>query len=68
MKRFRITLMVPHSTEIIAGTMQEAHNEATRLVSAGVYDNGPRALVHSVEALEDLIVEEIDFDNIRPPE
>jgi len=61
MKRFKITLMVPHSKEIVVANAQEAHNEATRLAAAEVHE-GPKALVHSVEELGDIQTDPIDFD------
>lgn len=66
MNRFKITLMVPHSTEIVVATMQEAHNEATRLAAAEVYD-GPKAVVHSVEEIESVNTDPIDFGPIDIP-
>jgi hypothetical protein len=67
MKRFKITLMIPHSTEIVVATMQEAHNEATRLASAEVHE-GPKARVHSVEEIEDVTTDPIDFGEINIPD
>ena len=66
MNRYKITLMVPHTTEIVAATMQEAHNEATRLASAEVHE-GPKAMVHSVEEI-DTVITEIDFGEIDIPD
>jgi len=67
MKRFKITLMVPHSKEIVVATMQEAHNEATRL-AAGEVAEGPKAMVHSVEEIEGVVTEPIDFGEISIPD
>jgi len=67
MKRFKITLMVPHSKEIVVGSVQEAHNEATRLASAEVHE-GPKAMVHSVEEIEDVNTDPIDFGEISIPD
>jgi len=61
MKRFKITLMVPHSKEIVVTDAQAAHNEATRLAAATVQD-GPKALVHSVEELEDVQTEPVGYE------
>jgi hypothetical protein len=60
MKRFRITLMVPHSTEVVVADAQAAHNEATRLAQAPA-DGSPPAIVQSIEEIEDVITEPIDF-------
>ena len=67
MKRFKITLMVPHSTEIVVADAQAAHNEATRLADADVHE-GPKALVHSVEEVGDVQTELIDFGEIDIPD
>ena len=67
MKRFKITLMVPHSKEIVVATVQEAHNEATRLASAEVH-GGPKAIIHSVEELGFVTTEPIDFGPINIPD
>lgn len=61
MKRFKITLMVPHSREVVVADAQAAHNEATRLATIPV-DGSPCAVVHSIEEIEDVITEPIDFD------
>ena len=64
MKRFKITLMVPHSTEVVVADMQAAHNEATRLSQPAA--SGLAAIVHSVEELGDVVTEEIDFGDFDP--
>lgn len=61
MKRFKITLLIPHSKEIVVETMQEAHNEASRLAAARAAP-GPKAIVHSVEEVGFVTTEPIDFD------
>lgn len=62
MKRFKITLLVPHSREIVVADTQAAHNEATRLASANVVPGEPKAIVSSIEEIEDVQTEPIDFD------
>ena len=61
MKRFKITLMVPHSREIVVADAQAAHNEASRLATAPL-EGEPSALVHSIEEIEDVITEPLDFE------
>ena len=63
MKRYNITLLVPHSTEVIVADAQAAHNEATRL--AGPDGNGsPQAIVQSIEFLGDVETEPLNFTNL----
>jgi len=64
MKRFRITLLVPHSREIVVADTQAAHNEATRLAKANVAPGEQAAIVNSIEFLGDVMTEEIDFGPI----
>jgi hypothetical protein len=64
MKRFKITLLVPHSTEIVVASVQEAHNEATRLVEADV-QSGPAAVVHSIEEIGDIQTDPIPFGDLE---
>jgi len=62
MKRYKVTLLVPHSTEIMAGDQQAAHAEAARLAHVGkTQDNQPDAIVHSVEFMNEE-AEVIDFN------
>ena len=61
MKRFRITLMVPHSTEVVVADAQAAHNEATRLAGKDT-DSQPQAIVQSIEFIGDVQTEPLDFD------
>ena len=67
MKRFKITLMVPHSREIVVADTQTAHNEATRLAAAP-QDGEIAAVVHSVEEIGSVITEPIDFGDLEIPE
>ena len=62
MKRFKITLLVPHSREIVVVDAQAAHNEATRLATAHTANNEPKAIVSSIEEIEDVQTEPIEFD------
>jgi len=64
MKRYKITLMVPHSTEIVVASVQEAHNEATRLAGGDVAE-GPKAMVHSVEEIGDIQTDPIPFGDLE---
>lgn len=64
MKRFKITLLVPHSREVVVADAQAAHNEATRLAKANVLPGDHPAIVHSVEFINDIQTEEIDFGPI----
>ena len=64
MKRYKITLMVPHSREIVVADAQAAHNEATRLARSGIAPGEAAAIVHSVEYINDVQTEEIDFGPI----
>lgn len=59
MKRYRITLMVPHIKEVVVADAQGAHNEATRLATPVA--GQPPALVHSIEEIGDVVTEPIDF-------
>jgi hypothetical protein len=54
MKLFRITLLVPHVSEVLVMDAQAAHNEATRLAKANALDmpHG-KAIVQSVEFVQD---------------
>jgi hypothetical protein len=62
MKRFKITLMVPHSTEVVVADAQAAHNSATHLANQPTHEqDAPATFVHSVEEIEDVITEPIDF-------
>ena len=66
MKRYKITLLVPHSKEILAANEQEAHKEATRLTQVdNTRDEVPKAILHSVEYIRNE-PEPIDFG--FPPE
>ena len=58
MKRFRITLLVAHSTEVDVADAQAAHNEATRLAGANVLPGEKPAIVHSIE---DITPKELDL-------
>ena len=61
MKRYKITLLVEHSKEVIVASAQEAHNEATRL--AGTKGDGtPKAIVQSIELLGDVETTPLNFD------
>jgi len=60
MKRFKITLLVPHSTEVVVADIQAAHNEATRLANQPT-DSGAAAIVQAIEDLGPVATEEIDF-------
>lgn len=66
MPKFKITLLVPQDNVVEAASMQDAHEQAKRLVH---YDdtngNVARALVHSITQEKE--VEEIDFDIDVPP-
>ena len=56
MKRYKITMMVPETFEVVVIDAQAAHNEATRL--AGKDDEGrPAAIVQSIEFLGDVQTE-----------
>jgi hypothetical protein len=61
MKRFKITILVPHSREILATDLQEAHKEAVRLVhDDDTHPGTPKAVLHSVKFIQDE-PEPIDF-------
>ena len=60
MKRYKITIMVPHVEEVVVTDAQAAHNEAKRL--AGKTHGGlPDATVHSIEFVNDVQTEPLDF-------
>ena len=61
MQRYKITLLVPHSREIIVADVQAAHNEATRLAK-GTLEGEMAAIVHSIEYLSEVKTEEIVYD------
>jgi len=55
MKRFRIVMLVPHSTIIEASDTQAAHNEATRMVTNSYPgDEGIKPKLHSIEEIEEM--------------
>jgi hypothetical protein len=60
MKRFRITMLVPHSTIVVVPDAQAAHNEATRLAEPPT-DGSGRAIVQSIEEIDEIQTEPIDF-------
>jgi hypothetical protein len=53
MKRFKITVMVPQSEEVVVSCAQDAHNAATRMVAAPLVTGGPAAVIHSIEEIEE---------------
>ena len=58
MKRYKITLMVPHSTIIEAPDIQEAHNEATRMLhNARNGQDDVRPKLHMIEEFEEIQVD-----------
>ena len=63
MKRYRITLLVPQTKEIVVKDAQAAHNEASRLAAAHALGS-LKPVVHSVEYLEEVVTEEINYDAI----
>jgi hypothetical protein len=65
MNRYRITLLVPHATEVLAVNQQAAHLEATRLAHTGKTQDGQAdAIVHSVEFLnKEADVVDFNFDS-----
>lgn len=62
MKRYKITLLVQHSREVVVADAQAAHNEATRLANANVAPGEWPAIVHSVEYVSDVQTDPIQFD------
>jgi len=66
MKRYRVTLLVPHSKDILAVDEKEAYKEATRMTQADdTKDKAPKAVLHSIKYIRDE-PEPIDFG--FPPE
>jgi len=61
MKRFKITLMVPHEMEVVVSDAQAAHNEASRLIAAR-HNEDPVAFVHSVTEIGDVRTEPRPYD------
>ncbi len=62
MKRYKITLLIPYSQETVVATAQDAHNEATRLANAHTADEA-KAIVQSIEFLNDVQTEPLDFND-----
>ena len=61
MKRYLIKLMMPAEEEVVAATLQEAHNEATKL--AGKDEDGtPIGIVSSITLIGDVSTEPLDFE------
>jgi len=66
MKRYKITLLIPHETTIEAPDMKFAHEEGKRLAHVGETADGvTKAILHSVVELGE--VEPVDFDDPFPP-
>lgn len=61
MKRFKITLLVPQTKEIVVADAQAAHNEASRLANGA----GAKAIVSSIEFIEN-VETELDLGNSDP--
>ena len=60
MKRYKITVMLPHTQEVVVADLQEAHSEATKLVPKD--DTG--ALMGTVTSIE--FVGDVQTDDIFP--
>jgi hypothetical protein len=55
MKKYRIVLLVPHSTEVVVTDVQGAHNEATKLAYAHTASQAyGKAVVQSIEFVEEV--------------
>lgn len=55
MKKFKIVMLVPHSTIIEAQDTQSAHNEATRMViNSHPGDEGIKPKLHSIEEIGEM--------------
>lgn len=63
MKRFKVTMMVPQERIIEASDIQEAHNFVSKMMQ-GQPETNPGPKVHSIELLEE---EVIDYDDFPDP-
>ena len=62
MKRYKITLMIPHTQETLAVDEREAAREAERLAKINsTHHKAGKAFIHSVEFMQDE-PEPIDFN------
>ena len=60
MRKYKVTLLVPHERTIEAASLQEAHKEGMRLTHMNnTNERAPKAVLHSIE--EDKPAEVLDF-------
>ena len=59
MKRYKVTILVPHEREFEATDTQDAHNKVTQMMEAAVSSGELESKVHSIIEMVD--PEPIDF-------
>ena len=60
MKRYKISVLLPQSTEVVVADIQAAHNEATKMVPKDEH-GGLLGVVQTIEYIEDVITDPMDF-------
>lgn len=57
MKRYKVTILMPHEREFHANDAQDAHNKVTKMMKNSVEPGQePQAKVHSIVELPDPLV------------